>query len=254
MKLITSRENPLFQALKALAEQRKYRRQMGQTLLDGEHLLEEALQARIKPLKLIFSEGYPGAGDWEARLPDVPVVILSGALFQQISPVIQPSGVLALISIADAAPQAGANQDAILLEAIQDPGNLGSIFRAAAAAGIRRVFLSKGCADAWSPKTLRGGQGAQFRLEIHESADLPSVAAAFPGTVLAAALGAEQSLYSIDLRGPVAFAFGNEGAGLSEELVAASSPFSIPMHGGVESLNVGAAAAVCFFEAVRQRL
>lgn len=254
MKRITSRDNPFFQGLKSLAEQRKYRRQMGQTLLDGEHLLEEALQAGIKPLNLVFSEDYVHAAAWEARLADVPVIVLSSALFQQISPVTQPSGVLALISIADAAPGRSTNQDAILLEAVQDPGNMGAIFRAAAAAGIHRAYLSKGCADAWSPKTLRGGQGAQFRLEIQESSDLPKVAATFKGVVLAAALGAEKSLYSLDLRGPVAFAFGNEGAGLSEALVAASVPFSIPMPGGVESLNVGAAAAVCFFEAVRQRL
>jgi TrmH family RNA methyltransferase len=141
----------------------------------------------------------------------------------------------------------------LLLEDIQDPGNLGSMLRTAAAAGADTVYLSKGCTDAWSPKALRGGMGAQFQLALHEHADLITAARDFPGKVIATSLAAGDSLYALDLRGPSAFVFGNEGAGLSAELLAAASHrIRIPMPGQMESLNAAAAAAICLFERVRQ--
>jgi TrmH family RNA methyltransferase len=116
------------------------------------------------------------------------------------------------------------------------------------------VFLSQGCADAWSPKVLRAGMGGHFALSITERADLLGVAAALTGKILAASLQAQQSLYDCNLRGKLAFAIGNEGAGLSKALLDASQQhFIIPMPGKVESLNAAAATAVCLFEAVRQR-
>jgi TrmH family RNA methyltransferase len=142
---------------------------------------------------------------------------------------------------------------ALLLEDIQDPGNLGSMLRSAAAAGCDAVFLSAACADAWSPKVLRAGMGGHFVLAIHESIDLPEVAAGFRGRVIAASLGAQENLFDCDLRGDLAFAIGNEGAGLSAALLAVCQPVRIPMPGRMESLNAAAAAAVCLFECVRQR-
>lgn len=141
----------------------------------------------------------------------------------------------------------------VLLEAMQDPGNLGSIFRSAAAAGANDIYLSDGCADAWSPKVLRAAMGAHFLLRIHEQSDLRVVARAFSGKVVATTLKAETSLYRAQLTGPVAFLFGNEGAGLSEAVLQGTTEqISIPMPGGIESLNAAAAAAVCFFERGRQ--
>ncbi len=144
--------------------------------------------------------------------------------------------------------------DCLLLEEIQDAGNLGSILRTAAAAGVREVHLSRGSAFAWSPRVLRAGQGAHFSLAIREGAALAEVAAAFRGSVVATAPDAPESLFALDLRPPVAWIFGNEGAGISPALAAqATHRAHIPMPGGAESLNVAAAAAVCLFEAVRQR-
>jgi TrmH family RNA methyltransferase len=141
-----------------------------------------------------------------------------------------------------------------LLEDIQDPGNLGSILRTAAAAGCDAAFISTGCADVWSPKVLRAAMGGHFALSLHEHADLFNVAAVFEGTLFATSLQASASLYDSKLNGNVAFAFGNEGAGLSAELSnLCRQRVRIPMHGKVESLNVAAAAAVCLFEAARQR-
>jgi TrmH family RNA methyltransferase len=115
------------------------------------------------------------------------------------------------------------------------------------------VYLSNGCADAWSPKTLRAAMGAHFLVRVHEGANLAEIARAFRGKVIASILGAKKSLYQMRLTGPVAFLFGNEGAGLTDELLeAAHERITIPMPGGAESLNAAAAAAVCFFERVRQ--
>lgn len=255
--ILTSRANPGYQALRALAEDRRARRQAGATLIDGEHLLEAALAAGVTPRRLVFSagalEGHLAA--WRARLPEVPSLVLSDTLFASLSPVASPTGVLAEITIpkSDRLLAEDSATFVVLLEDVQDPGNLGALLRTAAAAGVEQAWLSTACADAWSPRCLRGGQGAHFRLAIRERADLPEVARCFPGVIHAAVLGARASLFDLDLRGAVGFAFGNEGAGLSEALRAAASPFTIPMSDRVESLNVAAAAAICLFERVRQR-
>jgi TrmH family RNA methyltransferase len=252
IKSISSRDNPAFRQLLALATDRAARRQSGQTLLDGEHLLEAALLAGIEPRCLVFSESALASqmGDWARRLPHVPALQLSDSLFKRLSPVDSPSGLLAEIAI----PQPADRIDGcvLLLEGIQDPGNLGAILRVAAAAACAVVHLSPGCAEAWSPKCLRGGQGAHFQLAIREQADLLAVAGSLAMPVHAAALGTNRTLYGLDLRGPQAFAFGNEGAGLSAGLRVLCQPFSIPMPGRVESLNVATAVAVCLFERVRQ--
>ncbi len=253
VKSISSRDNPVYRELLGLATDRRARRQSAQTLLDGAHLIEAALAADVPIRRWVFAES--GATEllasWGQRLPQVPALILSDTLFAQLSPVETPTGILAVIDTQTAA-QMGEGEFVVLLEDIQDPGNLGAILRVAAAAGVQSLFLSKGSTEAWSPKCLRGGQGAHFLLHIHEAADLPACIAAFPGPVYAATLGAPASLFELDLAGPVGFAFGNEGSGLSPAVRQVAHPFAIPMPGRVESLNVATAAAVCLFERVRQ--
>jgi TrmH family RNA methyltransferase len=142
----------------------------------------------------------------------------------------------------------------LLLEGVQDPGNLGSILRSAAAAGATHALLSRGCADAWSPRVLRAGMGAHFFLSITEHADIADFARTYAGQVVAMTPHAKRSLLELDLRPPTAFLLGNEGAGLSSALLQqADLTVSIPMPGGMESINVAAAAAVCLFERLRQR-
>jgi len=173
-----------------------------------------------------------------------------------------------LIEIPQPATPVAAACFALLLENIQDPGNLGSMLRSAAAAGCDAVFLSTGCADAWSPRVLRAAMGGHFALRICEQQDLPDVAKAFcepplsglpayhsAGMLLAASLKAKRSLYDCDLSGNIAFLIGNEGAGLSDDLLnLATRQITIPIPGRVESLNAAAATAICLFEAVRQRV
>ena len=251
VKHITSRDNARYREWLDLAESRQARRSSGCTLLDGEHLLEEAVSAGVCPRYLVVSEASATAEAWRSRLPQVPMVMLTKSLFGNLSPVTTPTGILAVIDIPKPEKAADA-RFAMLLEDVQDPGNMGSLLRTAAAAGVDSVHLSKGCAEAWSPKALRGGQGGHFRLRIHEGEDLIAVARGFQGRVHAAALRSGRSLFDLDMTGPLAFVFGNEGAGLGEALRNACEPFSIPMAGEVESLNVAAAAAICLFERVRQ--
>jgi len=253
VKSITSRENPQYRALLALADHGQSRREAGRTLLDGEHLLGDALDAGLEPSLLAFSEAAPAMLAWHDRLPEVPAIRLSANLFKRLSPVATPSGIVSVIDIPRSAPT-DAGEFVLMLEDIQDPGNLGALLRSAAAAGVDTVYLSRGCAEAWSPKTLRGGQGGHFRLVIVENVNLPEAIGAFPGTVYAAKLGDNRGLFDLPLSGQIAFLFGNEGAGLSPEVVAEATPFTIPMPGRIESLNVAAAAAVCLFERVRQRV
>lgn len=256
IRRITSRDNPFYKSLLKLAASSRERREAGRTLLDGPHLLHAWLAAGQRPLHLLVSDDRAHDDEIAALLaacPDCPQTRLDARLFTALTELKTPSGLLALIESRKPVLQPAHSRFALLLEAIQDPGNLGSMLRSAAAAGCDAVFLSPGCADAWSPRVLRAGMGGHFLLDIHEQADLLQVAREFSGTVWAASLSGTRPLYQCDLRGPLAFAIGNEGAGLSAALLAQARALIIPMPGQVESLNAAAAAAVCLFEAVRQR-
>lgn len=253
MKQITSADNPQYKQLKKLASNARERRKCGQTLLDGVHLLQALADVNGAVELLIVRQG--SGADAEIQrcvewfLP-APVIELGAVLFDAISPVETPVGILALYTTPQ--PDAITPECAVLLENIQDPGNIGAILRTAAAAGVNAIYLSKGCAEAWSPKVLRAAMGAHFVVAIYEQHDLAQLCVHLP-MVIATRLNAAQSLYDLKLHGQVAFLFGNEGAGLSAELAAyATRNIHIPMPGKVESLNVAAAAAVCLFERVRQ--
>lgn len=256
MKLIQSRDNPFYKELLKLTASARNRSKAGQTLLDGAHLLAAYLDAGMKPLHVLLNSAALQEAEITAllaQLDDVPVTQLVDKLFAELSELKTATGLLALIVVPEITPTE--SRFALLLEDIQDPGNLGSMLRSAAAAGCDAVFLSAGCTDAWSPKVLRAAMGGHFHLQIYERQDLVTVAKDFPGLRLAASLQAAHSLYACDLTGNLAFMIGNEGAGLSAALTShATQPFRIPMPGGIESLNAASAAAICLFEAVRQRL
>ncbi len=256
MKVIQSQDNSWFKELVKLAGSARQRNKTGQTLLDGTHLLAAYLDAGHTPQHILLNASAlhdPQISLLLDRLGGVPVTQLDDKLFAKLSELKTPTGILALIDILQ--PQiAMHSRFALLLEDIQDPGNLGSILRSAAAAGCDAVFLSQGCADAWSPKVLRAAMGGHFALDIYQQQDLLNVAKAFAGSLLATSPQASTSLYNCDLRGDVAVMVGNEGAGLSAQLSSlATQTIHIPMVGKVESLNVAAATAICLFEVVRQR-
>lgn len=260
MRTLASRDNAHIKLLHELARSARERRERRLTLLDGAHLVGAALACGWPVRELLVSD--EGLANSEiVQLLDaangVPVTHVAGRLFAHISPVDTPSGIVGLIDyptqIADS-PEEGCS--ILVLEAVQDPGNLGSILRTAAAAGLRDVFLTESSAQAWSPRALRAGMGGHFELRIREAVDAARLLDAFCGRAIATRLGANtQPLFSVDLCGPIAWLFGAEGAGLSDELARqADVALTIPMPGRVESLNVGAAVAICLFEQVRQCL
>jgi TrmH family RNA methyltransferase len=253
---ITSRDNPLLKRLRQLADSARARRAEQMTLLDGMHLIEAYLDAGGKPATFVFAASCPAAlrTPLVGRCPDVTRVDLADKLFGELSPVATPVGVLAEAAWLEPC-SASRNPLALLLEDIQDPGNLGSLLRSAAAAGASLAVLSLSCADPWSPKALRGGQGAQFVLPLQQRADLLDWMLTHPALpVVALSLRESPPLFQLDLRGPVGILVGNEGAGLSQAVLdAARHRAKIPMPGHAESLNVAAAAAVALFEVVRQR-
>lgn len=256
MKHISSKENPFYKELCKLATSTRNRAKTGQTLLDGTHLLSAYIASGRQPLQIIITEAAQRDDEITAllnKLPDVPLTQLDDALFAVLSELKTVSGVLALITVPRLEEAAHDHRFCLLLEDIQDPGNVGSMLRSAAAAGCDSVFMSQGCADAWSPKVLRAAMGGHFVLNIYEGADLAGVASLFSGAIYAASLSANTTLYDHKLNGNIAFAIGNEGAGLSDTMLSIAKPVTIPMPGRVESLNAAAAAAICLFEAVRQR-
>jgi TrmH family RNA methyltransferase len=257
VKTITSRDNPRFKALHALAEDSRRQRREGRTLLDGPHLVAAYRQAVGRPELLVVSESGLSRSEAEDLLAGhagVETLVLRDALFKDLSGVASPVGVLAVIAIPPS-PQGPIRNSCVLLDAVQDAGNVGTILRTAAAAGVHDVALGSGCASAWSPRVLRAGQGAHFHLRIRESADLGEIIRGYGGKIVATVARGGQSIYDLDLMGPVAWLFGNEGAGVSAALLERVGLLArIPMAPGCESMNVAAAAAVCLFESVRQSL
>ncbi len=259
MKEISSRDNPLYKELKLLATSSQARRKAGRTLLDGVHLCDAYLDYVGMPPLCVISEGSLAHAEVAAivgRCEDAHVrcISLPNSLYQALSQVEHGVGLLFVVDTPQSEPPARLERSAVLLDGLQDPGNLGSILRSAAAAGIEDVFCSKGTAFAWSPKVLRAGMGAHFLLRIFENADLAEVMQNARVPILATSSHANQRIYDVDLNRPVAWLFGHEGQGVSAELLqAATHPVAIPHRGAVESLNVAACAAVCFFEQLRQQ-
>jgi TrmH family RNA methyltransferase len=253
---ITSRENAQFRQLVKLAASSRERKAQGATLLDGPHLVAAHHAAGRIAEMVVAAEGALDKPEVHRLFEAAAArqrLLLTDRLFAEVAQVAAPSGIAAVIATPRNAPLPERLETCLLLEELQDSGNVGSILRSAAAAGVRQVFLSARSAFAWSPKTLRAAQGAHFSLDIHEGADLVALARRHPGRVIATEAHAERSLHAVELRGAVAWAFGNEGAGLSPALAAAATlRVRIPMPGAAESLNVAAAAAICLFEQVRQ--
>ncbi len=258
MQRVTSRQNGrLREAVRLLASAHE-RRKAGRCVLEGEHTIAEFIAKRGAPETVILDAAYADRSGVRAlieRANDATIVVPS-ELFAELSTLPHGVGIVAVVSAPR--PPAGVPADfCLLVDDVQDPGNLGSMLRSAAAAGVAQVWLSPRCAFAWSPKVLRAGQGAHFHIEIFEDVDLPAWAARYRaagGHVVATAVRDGIDLFRAPLDGPVAIAIGNEGAGLSLALAgAADRAVTIPMPGGFESLNAAAAAAICLFECVRRR-
>lgn len=258
IKSITSRDNPQYKELKLLATRPPARRKLRRTLLDGVHLCEAYLHhIGIPELCVVSEQGktHPEVSkllaECEAR--QAQCICLPEALYRALSQVENGVDLLFIVKTPEIQAAGKLDHAAVLLDNVQDPGNVGSIVRSAAAAGIEHIYCGGGTVFAWSPKVLRAGMGAHFLLHIHESVDLLALMRDAEVPVLATSSHADRSIYEVNLRKPLAWLFGHEGQGVSEELLAcATEKVAIPHRGAMESLNVAASAAVCFFEQLRQ--
>ena len=255
MKLITSRANSTFKQLKMLAEDAREQRRNGLTLLEGIHLVAAYRENCGLPDRLVVSEQAAALPEIKALIDimsGVELLLLRDSLYRELSGLATPVGIAAVIRVPLPVP-ARTDRSCVLLDGVQDAGNVGSILRSAAAAGIVDVHLGPGCAGAWTPRVLRAAQGAHFNLQLHEQADLAAVIAGFPGLSVAATARDAEPLFQLTLKGNLAWLFGSEGGGISPSLEAAADKRArIPLARGSESLNVAAAAAICFFEQLRQ--
>jgi RNA methyltransferase, TrmH family len=257
MQRVTSKNNPRLREAARLIASARDRRKAGCCVLEGEHLIGAYQDRYGAPQTVVVSdEAFARAATQNVALRHPErMLVVPAALFAELAALPAGVGMVAVVPTPQPVEGPGA-EFCLLLDGVQDPGNVGSMLRSAAAAGVGDVLLSKHCAFAWSPKVLRAGQGAHFLLRIKENVDLASWAAAFRtcGSVLAAVAAGGTDLYAATLTGRIALAVGNEGAGLSPALAAqATQRVTIPMPGGTESINAAAAAAVCLFECVRQR-
>jgi TrmH family RNA methyltransferase len=246
LRLISSRDNPQYKQLRQIATSSQARRKQARTLLDGVHLCQAWLQHRGKPELCIVGESARSHVEVASVLHQCEIlnsdcVILPDSLFSSLSQVEQGVSLLFVVGTPENATLPQLNQLCVLIDAVQDPG-------------IKHVVCSEGTVFAWSPKVLRAGMGAHFQLDIIEHANLQPLITASTVPVYATDLHAQHSIYAADLTQPCAWLFGNEGKGVSDELLSCvSARLTIPQAIGVESLNVAAAAAVCLFEQKRQR-
>ncbi len=257
---ISSTDNPIYRRLKQLAASARACRDAHRTLIEGVHLLQAALEARVPILTLVLrgteqsAEALALVTRAEAQ-SKAKLIELAPALYDAISPVEHGAGVLAEIEFETPPWPKQIVHDAIYLDNVQDPGNVGTLLRTAAAAGVRHAIGGEGCAFFWSPKVMRAAMGAHFVLDLHEQIRPQALRKAVAGAVLAADAASGEDLFHTELPGPpTVWLFGGEGQGLNAEALAiADHRLRIPIDPRVESLNVATAAAVCLFEHKRRR-
>ncbi|WP_028311283.1 TrmH family RNA methyltransferase [Derxia gummosa] len=256
MKTITSRENPGFRQLRTVAAGKE----RGRALLDGIHLCEAWAERGWPVLACAFAEDAAGHAEIAPLIAaadrlGADLLALGRPLMAQVSQLDSAAPIVWVVAppTADLARLAG--RDAIALDGVQDPGNVGTMLRTAAAAGVKVAIAGPGTAGFWSPKVLRAGMGAQMLLDCVEVPDLGAALDTLGVPVIGTVVRGASNLYGFDLRGPRAWVFGNEGRGLSAAIDdRLDERCTIPHSGAIESLNVGAAAAVCLFEMQRQRM
>ncbi len=256
-EFIQSKDNPKIKQLRGLLEQAQLRKKQRQTVLEGAHLIESYLQQDIQPYAVFTTEdGFDHVENQQALelLTTCPIYIIPEQTYKQLSPLVQSTPLMAVIDIPAIDPSWQGHIDTLVLDHIQDPGNVGTLLRSAAAVGITQILSTTGTASLWSPRVLRAAMGAHFSLNLYENIALADIVQQFSIPVYATSSHEPTSIYQLDLQNPCAWILGNEGQGVHPQLLEQSTSVTIPQPGGQESLNVAIAGSVCLFEMMRQRL
>ena len=256
LKNISSRDNPLVKRFAALSRSAPARKRDGMCLLEGEHLAQSYVE-RVGQLEIIAIRDNSGNGALTLAQTALAqrsreAVLVAPALFDSLSTLVSPTGVLAIATVPPT--RAPATTGFVLaLDQVQDPGNVGALIRTAAAAGVSQVWLSPGCAFAWSVKTLRAAQGAHFHTQVLEDIELPTALAAFAGATWATLprdMGGVKTVSLFDAKFGThnVLVLSNEGHGLDAQILPSiRHGLRIPMAAGVESLNVATAGAIVLY-------
>jgi TrmH family RNA methyltransferase len=255
LTVITSNQNSKIKLVRALLGRARERREAGAFLVEGVRLVEEALTSNWEVRFALYSESISERGlRLLEKLEDKKIEVenVESRLLQSLTETETPQGILAVLT--DSRLPMPASPNFLLIpDQIRDPGNLGTLLRTAAAAGVQAVCLPPETTDAFAPKVVRAGMGAHFRLPIH-AMTWEEIEAHTKGLQLYLADMDGTSCWETDLRQPLALIVGGEAEGASEEARRlATQKISIPMQGSVESLNAGVAGSVLMFEVVRQR-
>ena len=242
--LVQSRDNAFAKDLRRLAQDSTAYRKQGRVWLEGDHLCRAALARGVRPAIAVFSESFWPQAPAEWAQAASKIIVLADALFADISGLESPAHMGYLLDLpAPAAVQPGAAS--VVLDRVQDAGNVGSILRSASAFGFRQVLALKGSAALWSPKVLRAGMGAHFGLDLVEGLDVDDLGP-LRVPLLVTHVHEGDFLHRAALPWPCAWVLGHEGQGVSPALEArAHQRIRIAQPGGEESLNVAAAAAIC---------
>ena len=254
VKVITSRDNPLLVRLRKLAGDPAAYRKLGEVWIEGDHLCAAFLQrGGVAPQAVITEPAWELPSLRELANRAEMVAVIPQALMAGLSTLESPA------PVAFALPWQGQgtlqpNAPTVVLDRLQDAGNVGAVIRSAAAFGFSQVVALKGTAALWSPKVLRAGMGAHFGLNLVEGVDEAALAE-LKVPLLATSSHAAKAIHEVKLPWPSAWVLGHEGQGVSAALLQrCEQALRIPQPGGEESLNVAAAAAVCLYESARQRL
>lgn len=256
--MISSTANRQMKRLLALMKKTKERKKEHAFVAEGIKMFKEAPKEWLK--QVYVSESFMQEKEHRALLTDCPYEILSDAVFSSVSDTQTPQGILAVLQMPEYTLSqflAGSKTHILVLENIQDPGNLGTMLRTGEGAGVTGVIMNQGTADLFNPKTIRATMGSIYRVPYLVTENLENTITALKGngvSVYAAHLEGAAEYDSFNYKKPTAFLIGNEGNGLSDSMAAmADASVRIPMEGRVESLNAAVSAAVLMYECSRQR-
>lgn len=257
MIFIESKENNLFKNTKKLKE-RKNRNKSSKYIIEGFRLVQEAFKANVNIDYLIVAEDSIGKIDQfllNYITEDIKIYKISDNLFKELISTENPQGILAVINM-NIMPLESNGSFYLLCDKLQDPGNLGTIIRTAHAAGVQGIILTKGTVDIYNEKTIRSTMGSVFYIPIHYDDDNLSLIKRLKEegfNLVVTSLDTNKNFFDVDLKGKVLLTVGNEGNGVSGEVLdIADTKVKIPMPGNAESLNVAIAASVIMYEKVRQ--
>ncbi|MCI5479751.1 MAG: RNA methyltransferase [Lachnospiraceae bacterium] len=256
--MITSSSNSQVKNIIQLNSKGKARREQDIFVVEGIRMFREAPRDRI--VKAYVSEHFFQEEEHKRLLESCSYEVVEDRLFRTLSDTMTPQGILCLVKQYHYQMEELLRKEKpciMVLENLQDPGNLGTIFRTAEGAGVSGILMNRGCVDIYNPKTIRSTMGAIYRMPFLYTDDLPRAVTGLKSReipVFAAHLGGTLSYDETDYRNGCAFLIGNEGNGLTDETaVLADTYIRIPMEGQVESLNAGVAASLLMYEAYRQK-